>query len=403
MMVKRPKGLRKPGGGGGGGGGGGTGKEEDGQGKVVRGGKGNGVVFSDPFAELESRATESMASAPVKPAMSAAPKQSKLLSFEEDEEEVLPVLPKRKERTLQRPELVNNAQNQAKATARPSYLYSTAGEYSADKMDQLRKNAMTLPKSFPSGDTASVSASASSSASVSAEEQDEEDEKPQPQQPQQPQLPKVVIEISEAEDDDYQFIPSAEEIKKARQRREQRRRYDGQVEEGYIPLNSSEPVIIIDKKDGPRLVRDEEDDRVEETFDDYQGSRIHFGDPGKQEGLSEALFNSFVHGAEMMDEDEEEDQRWEMEQIRKGGGASMTTELETPHRSTRRVIADLEAGITDNIQLNKQRKDLDMLMLAEVPPLESLQKELTKRLALMTEQQVRAGAHVDSLTSQVCV
>jgi len=397
----------------------------------------------DPFSELEdslmkargssqSSARRSAVSSSIKPTAKRTPiagsssttntkpsggSTQKLLSFEDEEAEgednvvIKPIVKKDSiRRPIRKPSLDDeDTPSTAGGRLTSAYFSSTVGQYTSDELESLRKNTKSLPRAT-SSDSAPQPAFATPTA-------------PTQQEPQQTPATtdKVIIEIPEdmEEEQSETVIYDATAIKKAREKRERLRRYatgndegEGEREDGFIPLGDTSSRSIVattsDKGEGSRLVREEEEDQVEEAFDDY-GSRIRFGDPGRSKtsidassrSLVDRMFSSFggevkLHrGGDYDEEEDDEVQRWEMEMIKKGGGASSVLEDE---KGGREAIKQLEEGLSKT--LNKERRELEQVIQAQIPSPEELQKELMKRLQLMEEQETKARAYLDVIQTQ---
>jgi GC-rich sequence DNA-binding factor len=306
--------------------------------------------------------------------------KTSLLSFEEEEEgeefqvkksnrskKVAKEQKEKKERPFQRE--LPPVESRATLVAQTS-----VGEYTPEKLNELRKNAF----SFSSRKTTSA---VTSQASASQ--------------------PVVSVSITNDDDSAYPFvnepaIPTAAQIQAAKERRTKMREGQG---DGFIPLSSD----AIES----RLVREEVDDEVAEAFDDNEGKRISFGDPGREKDTRRAKMD-IPQGETQQEDEDEELRRWEMEQIRKGGG---TKEMEKASAQIRNMSIRGDKNMIDRPAVpmitsqgyGSANGDFGVSVGRRGPPvtLESIQKDLRNSLTSVQEVYSAHTKQLDRMQEEI--
>eukprot|EP00002_Diphylleia_rotans_P037555 TRINITY_DN8400_c0_g1_i5.p1 TRINITY_DN8400_c0_g1~~TRINITY_DN8400_c0_g1_i5.p1 ORF type:complete len:791 (+),score=208.43 TRINITY_DN8400_c0_g1_i5:45-2417(+) len=243
-------------------------------------------------------------------AMQKTPLQQKpLLSFmgDDDDEDGIHSLLKKSDTKVKKP--ISNKNNAAERkmkrndlpmldrSSASSYASSSVGEYTPEKMAELQKktfrNRISAPLPIPSKDA--------------QEDGDKISE-----------LDGAIDLDGEEGDDAPTFVPpDVAAIRAIKEMRDRRRR------EGENPAPSEEPEedfislkAKTEKEETSRLVREEDDDAEDESFEDHKGNRIRFGDPGKDK-KDKKLVVLDDDESDMDVSEDEEVKEWEREQIAK--------------------------------------------------------------------------------------
>jgi len=313
----------------------------------------------------------------VKPAAAtaAARRTTTKLSFNEEvEEEEAFAKPKAGRKLLQ-----GKRQDSSPAPKKPVPVAvmqrSAAGEYTPEKLAELRKNSKTIY--FSSGVRPSLAPPdwpVAMEAEISEVIEPDDGAIPPHQEPQRVRGMDV-IDV----DDDEEEIPSRTEISKARIRRERIREL-GQ----FVPLEETSYSTELDPEElHSRLVREGEEDPEPEIFDDEKGGRIAFGDPKERERRHKANLLEQIKQAEEEDSEDEEIRRWELEQIKKGvrGGKELRKAAleKTKGRRKEDIAANDAASTKSQISVPEHARGV-LSSRTQMPSVEEVQKSLKQAL-----------------------
>ncbi|ELR11247.1 GCrich sequence DNA-binding factor-like protein [Acanthamoeba castellanii str. Neff] len=250
---------------------------------------------------------------------------------------------------------------------------SAAGEYTPEKLAELRKNSKTIyfsstvrpsapPEDWPTGEAAPEVITVA-----------DDDDLP----PDEPAPYDDIVGGGEEE------IPSRAAVVQARQRRERIRDLGG-----FIPLEETSFAKELDSDEvNSRLVRDEEEDPEPDIFDDEKGGRIAFGDPRERERRYKSTLHEQIKKAEEEDSDDEEIRRWELEQIKKGvrGGKELRKSTLERMKAQPGGPRGSQAQQQRSVSVSEHASGVLSSSRVQLPTVEDVQKTLKQALARLEQ------------------
>eukprot|EP01132_Coremiostelium_polycephalum_P007532 gene7532-9256_t len=179
--------------------------------------------------------------------------------------------------------------------------------------------------------------------------------------------------------EEQQELPTLEQIKSAKEKRKRIRdgkwQSDEKENDSFIPLSGGNTT-------SSRLVREEEDDEDEEQDTKNKGNKIAFGDPGRK-----SKSDSMVVEEPEEEEEDEEILRWQLDQIRKGGGIKDGSSMadEQKKRQQQQSLL-LEAPIeTSYYKSSNSAMESSRLLSSGSTFIESLNKDLNNIMISLRE------------------
>lgn len=178
------------------------------------------------------------------------------------------------------------------------FQYRSAGEYTMEKLDELKKNVEFLPSEMVA-----------------------------------PKPVEQVVDAMQIDDDEnakqQADIPDSFVIRQAKERRQRAREEQDKDEEqqDFIPLNAKKSLLIAEpKKNESRLVREEDEEapsEEDEPFEDYKSGKIKFGSANTttaaqmKQAIKEAQEEEDTDMSNAQEEMDPELRDWELQQMKK--------------------------------------------------------------------------------------